>query len=90
MISGKDKGKTSTVIRVIPGEDKVILEGINMQKKHIRARKSNEKGQVVERAFPVHISNVMPIDPKTKKGTRVRFATVKGKKVRLSTSGTEL
>ncbi len=90
VIAGKDRGKKGVVLRVFPQDSKVLVEGINVQKKHVRARKSTEKGQVIEKSFPVHISNVMPIDPKTKKGTRIRVKEVKGKKVRVAVSGTEL
>ena len=58
ILTGKDRGKSGKIIRVLPDQGKVIVEGLNIQKKHRRARRSNEKGQVVEIAMPIHISNV--------------------------------
>lgn len=59
VIAGKDKGKTGKVISALPKENKVLVEGINIVKKHQRARKSGTKGQVVEKAMPINVSNVM-------------------------------
>ena len=58
VISGKDKGKTGKVAKAIPTESKVVIEGINVLKKHRKARKSGEKGQIVEVSMPMHVSNV--------------------------------
>ncbi|MEX2052130.1 MAG: 50S ribosomal protein L24 [Candidatus Paceibacterota bacterium] len=58
VIAGKEKGKKGTIIRALPKENKVILEGLNMTKKHQRARKAGEKGTTVSIAMPIHISNV--------------------------------
>jgi large subunit ribosomal protein L24 len=85
VISGKDKGKTGTVAKMLPKEDRVLVEGVNIRKKHRRPRTSGEKGQIVDIALPVHISNVMIFDEKTKKGTRVHFRTEGDKKIRFST-----
>ncbi|MEI6660252.1 MAG: 50S ribosomal protein L24, partial [bacterium] len=59
VIAGKDKGKTAKVIKAIPKENKLIVEGVNMRKKHQRAKTQDGKGQVIEFAVPVHVSNVM-------------------------------
>jgi large subunit ribosomal protein L24 len=64
VIAGKDKGKTAKVVRAFPKDDLVIVEGVNMKKKHERARKSNSKGQIVEKAMPIHVSNVMLLEGK--------------------------
>ncbi len=64
VIAGEDKGKTSKVVRAFPGEDKVIVEGINMSKKHQRARKRQEKGQIIEKAMPIHVSNLSRVGEK--------------------------
>lgn len=72
ILSGKDKGKTAKVIKAIPREMKVIVEGINIRKMHKKSTKSEGKGQIVEKAYPIHASTVSLIDPKTKKPTRTR------------------
>jgi large subunit ribosomal protein L24 len=58
VLTGKDKGKSGKVMRVLPSSNKVIVEGINIMKKHQRARKSNEKGSMIDMAMPIHASNV--------------------------------
>lgn len=58
VITGKDKGKKGKIVRVLVSENKVIVEGLNMMKKHQRPRKSNEKGSMVNIAMPIHASNV--------------------------------
>lgn len=73
IVSGKDRGKTGKVVRALPKEDKVVIAGINMLKVHERARRQKTKGEVIEKAMPVHVSNVMLIDPKTNKATRKRI-----------------
>ncbi len=88
-ISGKDKGKTGTVIEVRPREQRVVVEGINVVKRHTRPRPPKEPGGVIERAAPIHWSNVALIDPKTNLPTRVRFVEIDGKKVRVSTRSGE-
>lgn len=71
VIAGKDKGKTSSVARVIPRENRVLVEGVNMKKKHQRPQRSGAKGQTLEKALPIHVSNVMLVDPKTNERTRI-------------------
>jgi large subunit ribosomal protein L24 len=61
VLTGKDKGKKGSVIKALPQEDKVIVSGVNVLKVHKKARKSNEKGQVVEKTMPIHVSNVKKI-----------------------------
>ncbi len=73
VITGKDKGTTGTVARAYPAMNRVIVDGVNLRKKHQRAR-GNTKGQIVEKPMPIHVSNVMLIDAKTGKGTRTRKA----------------
>lgn len=55
---GKDKGKTGKILRAFPREDKVIVEGVNVRKVHERAKKKGGKGQIIERSYPMHVSNV--------------------------------
>ncbi len=59
VIAGKDRGKTAKVVKAFPKLDKVLVEGVNIAKRHVRASKGGQKGQVVEKAMPVHVSNVM-------------------------------
>ena len=84
VISGKDKGKTGKVTKALPKENTVVVSGVNIKKKHSRPRKANQKGQIVEFAAPIHVSNVQLVDPKTGKGTRVGFSVEKDKKVRIT------
>lgn len=84
VISGKDKGKEAKVVKVFPKELKLVLEGVNIKKKAQKARKSGQKGQIIEIAHPVNASNVMLIDPKSKKKTRVGYEVKDGKKIRIA------
>jgi large subunit ribosomal protein L24 len=64
VLKGKDKGKTGKVIKSIPRESKVIIAGINTVKKHQRPSKQGQKGQVIEKPMPIHISNIALVDKK--------------------------
>lgn len=91
VIAGKDKGRKGKVTRALSAVDKVVVEGINMKKKHQRPRKEGQKGQVIEIASPLNVSNVQLLDPKTNKPTRVGYKVIKGKKVRIARkSGVEI
>ena len=84
VISGKDKGKTGTVLRVLPGKNRVVITNVNMRTRHMRAT-PQRPGQKVQYEASIHVSNVMAIDPKSKKRTRIAFATdAKGKKNRVA------
>lgn len=72
VISGKDKGKTGKVLRVWPELERVTVEKINMVKRHTKPTPMNREGGIIEREAPIHLSKVMPVDPETGKGTRVR------------------
>lgn len=63
VVAGKEKGKTGKVIQVFPRLGRVVVEGVNLSKRHLRSRRSGDKGQVVEFAMPLHVSNVMPVAP---------------------------
>ncbi len=81
VIAGKDKGKTGKVTKAIPTESKVVVEGLNLLKKHRKARRSGEKGQIVEVSMPLHVSNVaILVDGKP---TRVGVKVIGDKKVRV-------
>ena len=89
VIAGKDKGKEGQIIRTLKNENKVVVEGVNKIKKHLKPT-GNEAGSIVEIEAPLHASNVMIIDPKTKKGTRIGHTTDKdGKKIRVSRKSNE-
>ena len=86
VLSGKERGKSGKVIQVVHRKDNgkvlVVVEGLNIRKKHIRARKQGEKGQVIEWSAPLHISKVMLLDPKSNTPTRVGFTMEGNKKKR--------
>lgn len=91
VIAGKDKGKTGKVLRAFPRENAVVVVGVNIRKKHQRPQKSGQKGQVVEKAMPIDVSNVMIADPGTGKRTRTGKKLVADKYVRISKkSGKEI
>jgi len=91
VITGADKGKTGRVLRVLQDRDRVVVEGINRVWKHVRPSQRNPQGGRIQKDAPVHISNVMPIDPATGKATRVKFEERNGKKHRLAIgTGTDL
>ena len=84
VISGKDKGKEGKIIKTLREQNRVIVEGVNVVKKHIKPR-GNEAGSIVEVEAPIHASNVMILDPKTNKRTRIGHEIDKnGKKIRVA------
>ncbi|WML55558.1 50S ribosomal protein L24 [Neobacillus sp. PS3-12] len=87
VISGKDKGKTGVILAAYPKESRVLVEGINIVKKHAKPSQVNPQGGIINQEAPIHVSNVMPIDPKSGNPTRVGYQTVDGKKVRVAKSG---
>lgn len=89
VIAGRDRGKEGNILKTIKEQDKVIVEGINIVKKHMKPNGTGA-GSIVEVEAPIHISNVMLIDPKTKTRTRIGHTTDKdGKKVRVSKKSNE-
>ncbi len=82
VIAGKDKGKTGKVVRAFPADNMVLVEGVNVLKKHQRATRSNSKGQIVEKPLPIHVSNVMLLEGK--KRVRVGKKVVGDKRIRIS------
>ena len=91
VIAGKDKGKTGEIQKVDPKSNRVVVEGVNLRKKHKKPTQNNPEGSIVEIYAPIDASNVMIVDPKTKKPTRIGHKIVKGKKVRVAKkSGAEL
>jgi large subunit ribosomal protein L24 len=88
--TGDDKGRTGKVLRLI-GDDRVVVEGINVVWKHLKPTQQAQKGGRVRREASIHISKVQPIDPKTGKGTRVKMKVESGEKRRVAAkTGTDL
>ena len=83
VLAGKDKGKQGTVLKAMPKEDKVIVEGVNVQTKH-QKQTQKEAAEIKHQEGPIHVSNVMLIDSKTKAPTRVGYKMESGKKVRVA------
>jgi len=91
VISGKDKGKKGRVLQAYPKESKVLVEGINMVKKHARPSQANPQGGILTQEAPIHSSNVMPVDPKTGEPTRIGHKVLEnGKKVRIAKKSGEV
>ena len=97
VIAGTDKGRTGRVLRVDPAKQKVYVEGANIIKRHTKPRtlrdtqRAQEIGGIVEMEGPIHISNVMLIDPETNEPTRVRISREGGRRVRVARkSGKEI
>ncbi len=83
VVAGSNKGKEGTISAVL--EEKVVVSGVNLRKKHLKPKNNNGTGEIVEVEAPIHASNVMLLDPKTKKPTRVRIERdEKGNKIRIA------
>ncbi len=90
VISGKDKGKEGKIIKVLRSESRVVVEGVNIIKKHVKPN-GQTAGSIVEMEAPIHASNVMMLDPKSKKRTRIGHTTdKKGNKVRIAKKSGEI
>ena len=88
VITGVNKGKEGTITRVL--DEKVIVEGINIVTKHVKPKNNNGTGEIIKVEAPIHASNVMLVDPKTKKATKVKYDFDKnGKKIRVSKKSNE-
>jgi large subunit ribosomal protein L24 len=90
VISGKDKGKTGVILAALPKQSRVLVEGVNIVKKHSKPSQVNPQGGIISQEAPIHVSNVMPIDPKTGTPTRIGYKTVDGNKVRVTKKSGEL
>ena len=82
MIAGKDKGKTGKVEKTFAGENKVIVDGVNVVTRHTKNRRMRSQGQIIEKSAPIHASNVALVEGK--KPVRVGYKVEDGKKVRVS------
>jgi len=90
VISGKDKGKTGVILEAYPKNNRVLVEGVNIVKKHAKPSQDNPQGGIISQEAPIHASNVMPLDPKTGEPTRVGYKEVDGKKVRVAKKSGEV
>lgn len=84
VIAGKDKGKSGAIVRIIRETNRVVLDGVNVVKKQKRAQRGGEKGSIIEVSMPIHASNVMIIDPKSGKQSRLGKKKVGAKFVRVA------
>ncbi|MCH1626072.1 50S ribosomal protein L24 [Fredinandcohnia quinoae] len=84
VLSGKDKGKQGVILEAYPKKDRVLVEGVNIVKKHSKPSQANPQGGIISQEAPIHVSNVMPLDPKSGTPTRVGYKEVNGKKVRVA------
>ncbi len=89
VIAGRDKGKSGSVLQVNPTEMRVVVQGVNVAKRHTKAR-PGQPGGVVEKELPIHVSNVAHIDPKDNKPTRVGYKIVDGRKLRVAARSGEM
>jgi len=91
VLSGKFKGKTGKVLKVFPKENRLIVEGVNIIKRHTKASQKNPQGGIIEKEASIHMSNVMIIDPKINTPTRVGYKYIEdGSKVRISVKSGEI
>ena len=89
VLSGDDKGKTGEVVKAMPKEGKVVVQGINLVKRHTKPSQVSAGGIITKEA-PIHVSNVALVDAKTGKGTKVGYKEVKGRKVRFARKSGEV
>ena len=87
VISGKEKGKRARVLRVLAKKNRVVLERLQMVKRHTKPTQQNQQGGILEKEGSIHISNVMPIDPGSDKPTRVKITVKDGVRLRVGKSG---
>ena len=78
VITGSDRGKRGEVLRVMPKENRAVVQGVNIAKRHTKATGMGQPGGIVEKEASIHLSNIMLVDPKTDKPTRVGFRTMDG------------
>src|SRR4051812_2769081 len=90
VITGKDKGKQGVILESYPKKDRVLVEGVNIVKKHSKPSQMNPQGGIISQEAPIHVSNVLPLDPKSGNPTRVGYKEVDGKKVRVAKKSGEV
>ena len=85
VITGADRGKRGEVLSVAPKDDRAVVQGVNLAKRHTKPRGMGQPGGIIEREATIHLSNLMLVDPKTDKPTRVGFRVLDdGRKVRVA------
>ncbi|MCZ6701936.1 MAG: 50S ribosomal protein L24 [Ignavibacteria bacterium] len=96
IVAGNDRGKTGKILKVFPKSDRLIIEGINMRKRHTKPSQKNPQGGILEMEASIHVSNVMMLDPKTNEPTRLGAQIIldeksgKQKRVRVSKASGEM
>ena len=91
IIAGDSRGATGKVLRVLRDENRVVVQGLNLAKKHVKPSRRNPSGGRINIEQPIHISNVLPVNPKTSKGTRVRYEIGEdGSKRRVAKDGSKI
>ena len=91
VLAGRDKGKRGAVLRIITRTERVLVEGVNVTKRHVKPTQGDPQGGIVEREAPIHISNVALIDPESDRPTRVRYKRLgDGRKVRVAARSGEV
>jgi large subunit ribosomal protein L24 len=90
LLAGKDKGKQGSVLRVMPKDERVVVEGLNMVQRHTRPTQTDPQGGIKSKEAPLHVSNVALVDPKTGGPTKVGFRIEDGKKVRFAKKSGEV
>jgi len=83
IISGKDRGRKGKVLKSLPKEERIVIEGINLRKRHLRPKRAGEKGQIIEIPAPIHVSNVKLVCSKCGKATRVGYRIIERTKYRI-------
>lgn len=84
IVSGKDKGKKGKILKVFKDENKILVEGVNMRKRHTKPTKQGQKGQIIDKNTPIDASNAMFFDSKSGKGTRIGMDIKGDKKTRIA------
>lgn len=85
VLAGRDKGKTGEVLKVFPSENRALVRGVNIVRRHTRPSPQTGEGGIVDKEAPIHISNLAHVDPKDSKPTRVGYAFLEdGRKVRVA------
>jgi large subunit ribosomal protein L24 len=91
IIAGNDKGKTGKVLKVYPGKERIIVEGVNFIKRHTKARSRMEPGGIIEKEAPIHVSNVLVMCPRCGRGVRPKRITLaEGKRARVCSKCNEI
>lgn len=90
LLTGKDKGRQGSVLKVLPKEERVVVEGLNMVQRHTRASQADPQGGIKSKEASLHVSNVALVDPKSGAATKVGFRIEDGKKVRFAKKSGEV